>query len=241
MAATMHDLLTIMIERAASDLHITTGTYPQIRVHGKLTPLTPVRAAHAPGHAAPRLQRAQRGARSRSSRRTTSSTSPSASRDWPASAATSSASAERWPARSASSPSRSRDLRRAGPPADRRADGGPAQGPHPGDGADGLGQVDDARRDGGQDQLGAQRAHHHDRGSHRVRAPAQEVPGESARGVLGHPVVQERAQVHPAPGPRRRARRRDARPRDHLGRAHHRGDRPPHARARCTPTRAPRP
>src|ERR1700757_358404 len=40
MAATMHDLLTIMIERGASDLHITTGTAPQIRLHGKLTPLT---------------------------------------------------------------------------------------------------------------------------------------------------------------------------------------------------------
>src|SRR5215468_4297503 len=40
MAATMHDLLTTMIERKASDLHITTGTFPQVRVHGKLTPLT---------------------------------------------------------------------------------------------------------------------------------------------------------------------------------------------------------
>jgi twitching motility protein PilT len=40
MAATMHDLLTIMIERNASDVHITTGTYPQIRLHGKLLPLT---------------------------------------------------------------------------------------------------------------------------------------------------------------------------------------------------------
>jgi twitching motility protein PilT len=40
MAATMHDLLTIMIERSASDLHVTTGTYPQIRQNGKLTPLT---------------------------------------------------------------------------------------------------------------------------------------------------------------------------------------------------------
>jgi twitching motility protein PilT len=40
MAATMHDLLTIMIERGASDLHVTTGTPPQIRLHGKLTPLT---------------------------------------------------------------------------------------------------------------------------------------------------------------------------------------------------------
>src|SRR5262250_2245088 len=40
MAATMHDLLSIMVERGASDLHITTGTHPQIRVHGKLAPLS---------------------------------------------------------------------------------------------------------------------------------------------------------------------------------------------------------
>jgi twitching motility protein PilT len=40
MAATMHDLLTIMIDRGASDLHITTGTHPMIRLHGKLMPLT---------------------------------------------------------------------------------------------------------------------------------------------------------------------------------------------------------
>jgi twitching motility protein PilT len=29
-----------MIERGASDLHITTGTHPQLRLHGKLTPIT---------------------------------------------------------------------------------------------------------------------------------------------------------------------------------------------------------
>jgi twitching motility protein PilT len=40
MAATMHDLLTLMVERGASDLHITSGTYPQIRMYGKLTGLT---------------------------------------------------------------------------------------------------------------------------------------------------------------------------------------------------------
>jgi len=39
MAVTMHDLLTLMIERGASDLHITTGTYPQIRQNGKLVAL----------------------------------------------------------------------------------------------------------------------------------------------------------------------------------------------------------
>ncbi len=40
MAVTMHDLLALMVERSASDLHITTGTPPQIRVHGKLQPLS---------------------------------------------------------------------------------------------------------------------------------------------------------------------------------------------------------
>src|SRR5215510_1242529 len=40
MAATMHDLLTLLVERGASDLHITSGTFPQIRVHGTLTSLT---------------------------------------------------------------------------------------------------------------------------------------------------------------------------------------------------------
>jgi twitching motility protein PilT len=40
MAATMHELLQIMIERGASDLHITTGTFPQVRLNGKLVALT---------------------------------------------------------------------------------------------------------------------------------------------------------------------------------------------------------
>ncbi len=40
MAANMADLLQIMVDRGASDLHITTGTYPQLRVSGRLTQLT---------------------------------------------------------------------------------------------------------------------------------------------------------------------------------------------------------
>jgi twitching motility protein PilT len=40
MAVTMADLLQILVERGGSDLHITSGTYPQIRVSGKLVPLT---------------------------------------------------------------------------------------------------------------------------------------------------------------------------------------------------------
>ena len=82
------------------------------------------------------------------------------------------------------------------------------------------------------------RAHHHDRGSDRVPAPAQELRREPARGRRRHRALQERAQVHPAPGPGRRAGRRDARPRDDRGGADHRRDRPPRASPRCTPTRA---
>jgi twitching motility protein PilT len=40
MAASMAELLQILVERDASDLHITSGTYPQIRVAGSLVPLT---------------------------------------------------------------------------------------------------------------------------------------------------------------------------------------------------------
>jgi twitching motility protein PilT len=40
MAATMADLLQILVDRGGSDLHITTGTNPQIRIAGKLVPLS---------------------------------------------------------------------------------------------------------------------------------------------------------------------------------------------------------
>ena len=45
--ANLHQLLTAMIEKGASDLHITTGTPPQLRIDGslvplKMEPLTPV-------------------------------------------------------------------------------------------------------------------------------------------------------------------------------------------------------
>jgi twitching motility protein PilT len=40
MAANIGDLLQILVDRGASDLHLTTGTYPQIRVAGRLVPLT---------------------------------------------------------------------------------------------------------------------------------------------------------------------------------------------------------
>ena len=238
MAATMHDLLTTMIERGASDLHITTGTSPQIRVDGKLTPAEPVRAAHRQDTkqlAYSVLTDAQKHkfeedneldlsfgikglarfrcnvfhAARRGGRRLSG---PSPSRSRPS---------RSWACRRSSSSSRKRP-----------------RGLVLVTGPDRLGQVDHARRDDRQDQHRAPRAHHDDRGPDRVPAPAQEVPGEPARGGRGHALVQDRAQVHPPPGPGRRARRRDARPRDDRGRA----DASPRpatcASAPCTPTRA---
>ncbi len=40
MAATMADLLQILVERGGSDLHLTCATHPQIRIAGRLVPLT---------------------------------------------------------------------------------------------------------------------------------------------------------------------------------------------------------
>jgi twitching motility protein PilT len=39
MATTLYDLLNLMIEKGASDLHITTGSPPRLRVDGRLLPL----------------------------------------------------------------------------------------------------------------------------------------------------------------------------------------------------------
>ena len=79
------------------------------------------------------------------------------------------------------------------------------------------------------------RSHRHDRGSDRVPAPAQGVPRQPARDRPRHAVVQARAQVHPAPGSRRRADRRDARPRDDRGGAD-RSPRPATSRSRTLHT-----
>lgn len=41
-SVSMPNLLKIMIERQATDLHITTGTHPHVRVHGQITPIKEV-------------------------------------------------------------------------------------------------------------------------------------------------------------------------------------------------------
>ena len=124
-------------------------------------------------------------------------------------------------------PFKIRTLRRAGPAADRRRAVQEAARAHPRHRPDRLGQVDDAGGDDRQDQHRRSRPHHHHRGSDRVPARAQELRRQPARGRRRHALVQEGAQVDPAPGPGRRPRRRAARPRDHRGGADHRRDRPP--------------
>ena len=37
--ANLHQLLKAMVEKGASDLHITTGSAPQLRIDGRLVPL----------------------------------------------------------------------------------------------------------------------------------------------------------------------------------------------------------
>ena len=48
MSVTLSDLLKKLLELSGSDLHITTNSPPQIRVHGHLQPMDmPMRAASA--------------------------------------------------------------------------------------------------------------------------------------------------------------------------------------------------
>src|SRR6266576_1667098 len=78
----------------------------------------------------------------------------------------------------------------------------------------GLGKIDDAVRADRSGQPHAHRPHHHDRGSDRVRARQQEVPHHAAPGPRAHRQLQIGAARGAARGPRYRAGRRDARPRD---------------------------
>ena len=39
MGVTMHQLLKTLVDQGGTDLHVTTNTAPQIRVHGKMLPL----------------------------------------------------------------------------------------------------------------------------------------------------------------------------------------------------------
>jgi twitching motility protein PilT len=75
--ANLHQLLKAMVEKGASDLHITTGSPPQLRIDGELVPLKmpPFSPVDTKQLCYSILTDEQKHA---SSRRTTSSTSRSA-------------------------------------------------------------------------------------------------------------------------------------------------------------------
>ena len=104
-------------------------------------------------------------------------------------------------------PAEAADLRRAGPAAGDRVLRQPAPGPGARDRADRLGQVDVPRRDDRLHQREPALPHPHDRGPGRVRARAQELGGQPARGRLRHAVVRPGAAGRAAGRPRRHPRR----------------------------------
>jgi len=74
--ANLHQLLKAMVEKGASDLHITTGSPPQLRIDGKLVPLKT--NPSPPWRRSSSATRSSPTPRSTDSRRRPSSTSPSA-------------------------------------------------------------------------------------------------------------------------------------------------------------------
>ena len=199
--ATLPELLKTLVDNSGSDLHLTTNTPPQIRVHGKLQtldlpPLGPAETkalaysvltdaqkkrfeeiararllVRHPRHRALPLQRLQPARRGR--RRLPGH--PRADQE-----------------RSASSGCR-RCIGNAG-----RAAARPGAGHRP----DRQRQVDDAGGDDRQDQHRAARAHPHHRGSDRVHPPAQGLPRQPARGAQRHARLRRRAARRAARGSR---------------------------------------
>ena len=228
MSVNLRVLLEEMIEREASDLHITAGERPKLRVDGDITNanscadvMTPKDTLRSPTRCSPRTRRS--GSRPR-----TSSTSPSASRTWPASAATCfkqrGCVAHGHPHDSLQRP----HLRGARPAAGGGQAGRAAARPDPGDRARrARARSHHARGDDRQDQQGAEGPHHHGGGPDRVHPPPPELHRQPARGGHRHQELRDGAQVRAARGPRRDPGRRNARPRDDRRGAHHRRDRPP--------------
>ncbi len=97
-------------------------------------------------------------------------------------------------------------------------------------GPTGFGEVDDARVADRRGEPNPLRPHPHDRGPDRVRAPPQAVRRQPARDRHGRVELRGGAAGGIAPGPRRDPRRRAARPRDDRRGADRGGDGPPRPR-----------
>ena len=97
-------------------------------------------------------------------------------------------------------------------------------------GPDRLGQEHHAGGDDRQDQQGDEGPHHHGGRPDRVHPPPPAVHRQPARGRHRHQQLRGGAQVRAAPGPRRRADRRNARSGDDAGGPDDRRDGPPGVR-----------
>ena len=214
----------------ASDLHVTVNAPPMIRVDGALRPISGTAVGAAQGHERP-LQHHERvpagGVRARPRARLRVHRSPRTR----ASASTSTSSATRSAAAFRLIPTEIKPLEALGVPESvgRFADAAPRARAR--DRADRLGQVDDPRGAHRPRQPHARRPHRDGRGPDRVPAHATSSSLINQREV-GHDThsFADGAQARAAPGPGRHPRRRAARPRDHLGRAHRRRDRSPRLR-----------
>ena len=173
-----------MVEMDGSDLHITTDTPPQVRVHGDLQRLQ-LPELHAVGHQAAGLQRAHRRAEE-------ALRGDDGARLLVRHQGLARFRCNVFNQRGAVGavyrliPEKIRTFGELGLPAvladARRAAARPGARHRP----DRQRQVDDAGGDDRQDQHRAPRAHPHDRGSDRVHPPAQELPRQPARGPQRH-------------------------------------------------------
>ena len=166
------EVLTRMVQMRASDVHLTPGFPPAVRVRGRIVPdgrLPPLSPQETREIVYSILNDYQRSG----SRTSSSSTSPTRSRTWPGSASTASSSAARSAPPSATSRTEIQSLESLGPAAGARGVHPQAARLRPRHRSDRLRQVDHARVDDRRDQRRARGAHPHDRGPDRVPAPAQ--------------------------------------------------------------------
>ncbi len=223
------DLLMEVVSRRASDLHLSAGAHPTVRVRGRLTPLEeyPVLSGTDTREIVYSILNGDQRQRLET--------------DWQLDFAYSVPGSRALPRQRLLPARRDRrgvppdplrpDLdRRARPAADGARVHAQAARLRARDRPDRLGQVHLAGGDDRRDQPDARRAHHDDRGPDRVPAPAQALPDQPARAGLGRAQLRRRPEGRPAPGPRRDPGRRDARPGDDLHGADRGRDRPPRVR-----------
>ena len=223
----MQDLLRRVVEKKASDLFITAGFPPAIKIDGEVRPQSEraltaraVRGAGALHHERPPDQgiRRDQGMQFRDR--------AAGHRPLPRERLRAAGQHRlRDPPHQLQDPDARGARPAAGPQGSRAVEARPRD---PGR-RHGLGQVDLAGRDGRLPQREDARPHRHHRRSGGVRAPAQGLRDHAPRSGRRHRQLACRAEEHPAPGARRHPHRRNPRPRDHGIRHPVRRNRPPGA------------